>query len=115
MRASRRVRITSSWCWTMAPRTADTGRRRSDEDRFASQNSGGLQRYCNAAVLHFGRGQRRDLPRPDRSEERRVGKECRSRWGPYLIKKKKLKSSHSCNLLLNILYSVFRPVVFLSG
>src|SRR3712207_8901972 len=22
-------------------------------------------------------------PRPDRSEERRVGKECRSRWSPY--------------------------------
>src|SRR5882724_13070266 len=24
-----------------------------------------------------------------RSEERRVGKECRSRWGPYHLKKKK--------------------------
>src|SRR5690348_17645609 len=24
----------------------------------------------------------------DRSEERRVGKECRSRWSPYLYKKK---------------------------
>ena len=23
------------------------------------------------------------LPEPDRSEERRVGKECRSRWSPY--------------------------------
>src|SRR2546430_14873734 len=23
------------------------------------------------------------LPRPPRSEERRVGKECRSRWSPY--------------------------------
>ena len=23
------------------------------------------------------------LERPDRSEERRVGKECRSRWSPY--------------------------------
>src|SRR5437588_77200 len=27
----------------------------------------------------------------DRSEERRVGKECRSRWSPYHKKKKKLK------------------------
>src|SRR6266852_1432043 len=26
--------------------------------------------------------------RPWRSEERRVGKECRSRWSPYLLKKK---------------------------
>src|SRR2546430_7761024 len=25
----------------------------------------------------------------DRSEERRVGKECRSRWAPYHLKKKK--------------------------
>ena len=24
-----------------------------------------------------------DLKRPERSEERRVGKECRSRWSPY--------------------------------
>src|SRR5205085_11280170 len=27
---------------------------------------------------------------PMRSEERRVGKECRSRWSPYHLKKKKL-------------------------
>ncbi len=26
-----------------------------------------------------------------RSEERRVGKECRSRWSPYLVEKKKKK------------------------
>ena len=26
---------------------------------------------------------RPDLHLPDRSEERRVGKECRSRWSPY--------------------------------
>src|SRR5256886_7060843 len=25
----------------------------------------------------------KDYPRPGRSEERRVGKECRSRWSPY--------------------------------
>src|SRR5256885_17066264 len=28
-------------------------------------------------------------PRCERSEERRVGKECRSRWAPYQLKKKK--------------------------
>src|SRR5947209_11375979 len=33
------------------------------------------------------RGQAADLR--DRSEERRVGKECRSRWSPYHEKKKK--------------------------
>ena len=26
---------------------------------------------------------REDLATPERSEERRVGKECRSRWSPY--------------------------------
>nr|WP_218588220.1 hypothetical protein [Enterococcus faecium] len=31
--------------------------------------------------------------RHDRSEERRVGKECRSRWSPYHEKKKKNKKS----------------------
>src|SRR5438874_9996470 len=28
------------------------------------------------------------VPVPPRSEERRVGKECRSRWSPYHLKKK---------------------------
>src|SRR6266404_9157486 len=33
-----------------------------------------------------------------RSEERRVGKECRSRWWPYRLKKKKKKDNvkHGC-------------------
>src|SRR6266436_5239574 len=34
--------------------------------------------------------------RPARSEERRVGKECRSRWSPYHQKKKKTKTSMDC-------------------
>src|SRR2546426_2012778 len=32
---------------------------------------------------------------PSRSEERRVGKECRSRWSPYHLKKKKEKRERS--------------------
>src|SRR5690348_17374090 len=35
------------------------------------------------------------LGQPLRSEERRVGKECRSRWSPYHEKKKKRKKSSS--------------------
>src|SRR5436305_15311195 len=31
----------------------------------------------------------------ERSEERRVGKECRSRWSPYHEKKKKKKKSNT--------------------
>src|ERR1041384_8738930 len=34
-------------------------------------------------------GGRRPAAGADRSEERRVGKECRSRWSPYHLKKKK--------------------------
>src|SRR5258708_40210821 len=30
----------------------------------------------------------------DRSEERRVGKECRSRWSPYHYKKKQMQKQH---------------------
>src|SRR2546430_13828871 len=32
-----------------------------------------------------------------RSEERRVGKECRSRWSPYHLKKKKRKKETALN------------------
>src|SRR2546430_2627579 len=46
-----------------------------------------LQRLQLAAVVvgHVGRRNARDLGHDglDRSEERRVGKECRSRWSPY--------------------------------
>src|SRR5438552_19195219 len=33
------------------------------------------------------------LPLGDRSEERRVGKECRSRWGMYAYKEKRQNNS----------------------
>src|SRR5258708_10660895 len=33
--------------------------------------------------LHAAESQLSDLNKIDRSEERRVGKECRSRWSPY--------------------------------
>ena len=36
--------------------------------------------YNAAKTLHMTYA---DLPRDMRSEERRVGKECRSRWSPY--------------------------------
>ena len=45
---------------------------------------GGAEVYRRrlAAATKLARGARRDLV-PARSEERRVGKECRSRWSPY--------------------------------
>src|SRR6478672_13160306 len=40
-----------------------------------------------------------------RSEERRVGKECRSRWSPYHYKKKKeVMSAHQDHRMLGIRY-----------
>src|SRR5258706_8499781 len=53
---------------------------------YAVQRSGGARCVHRVSV---GRGRRRDQPAarrdvdPVRSEERRVGKECRSRWAPY--------------------------------
>src|SRR5713101_9032925 len=41
------------------------------------------------------RGVRIRQIRGNRSEERRVGKECRSRWSPYHYKKKKKKRCYS--------------------
>src|SRR5256885_5153405 len=35
------------------------------------------------SVFGIGRERKRKRPWPGRSEERRVGKECRSRWSPY--------------------------------
>src|SRR5690349_24930111 len=42
-----------------------------------------------------------------RSEERRVGKECRSRWAPDdLKKKKKIETSRSTITITHIIYDV---------
>src|SRR5689334_23789288 len=46
----------------------------------------GVARLERRQLHRFSRGelgQRREQPRLLRSEERRVGKECRSRWAPY--------------------------------
>src|SRR6266403_697753 len=43
------------------------------------------RRQCRGALSDCAQ---HDLPRGCRSEERRVGKECRSRWSPYHEKKK---------------------------
>src|SRR5256885_15636446 len=45
---------------------------------------------CQAAIVHARTAVLGGLsPKDNRSEERRVGKECRSRWAPYHLKKKK--------------------------
>ena len=50
-----------------------------------------FRRMCRTEFLHYLRvrewidvhAQLRQMAQDDRSEERRVGKECRSRWSPY--------------------------------
>src|SRR3989442_7967830 len=42
-----------------------------------------LRVTTDSGVDDGGRFERRTFYYPDRSEERRVGKECRSRWSPY--------------------------------
>src|SRR5687767_16010013 len=62
--------------------TRGAGNRRRDERR--------VHRGSPARRLRGG-GRERDLPQ--RSEERRVGKECRSRWSPYQQKKNNTKTT----------------------
>src|SRR5882672_11855648 len=49
-----------------------------------------LERHSLDRELHFAHlpAELRSHLRGERSEERRVGKECRSRWSPYHLKKK---------------------------
>src|SRR5437762_14386810 len=50
--------------------------------------------HCKKALAHCRNRMPRSCRRR-RSEERRVGKECRSRWSPYHLKKKKKSISKS--------------------
>src|SRR5207244_10432289 len=84
----------AKWLAAMAPRIEKAG-----------IDSGGIQRVLEAisatkqraAELLGGTVPARPpgfcIGCPERSEERRVGKECRSRWGPYHEKKKKKEKS----------------------
>src|SRR3712207_9439246 len=53
----------------------------------------------------FQRGDIHGLDFYERSEERSVGKECRYRWSPYHLKKKRFKLESNCSILpLRYLY-----------
>src|SRR2546430_4070737 len=55
-------------------------RRHAEVVWFAPHHVGSRRRVANAAEIPEQRAPRDSLRR---SEERRVGKECRSRWSPY--------------------------------
>src|SRR3989440_8200096 len=58
------------------------------ENVLAEPPEAQLRNFCKT----FRRAIGTSMPQPkERSEERRVGKECRSRWSPYHSKKKKEK------------------------
>src|SRR3712207_2374259 len=52
-------------------------------DRVAAALAGGGVASCSALKRVYRDRLRQGAGRPVRSEERRVGKECRSRWAPY--------------------------------
>src|SRR3989441_7083979 len=63
---------------TAVDRPAEPGRRKRMRQRTKKRKKLGEiapQQYTKNGVVVFSRGKR--------SEERRVGKECRSRWSPY--------------------------------
>ena len=54
-------------------------------DNVKSQMRKGMLEYCIMLLLHKEPAYASDIIQKlkERSEERRVGKECRSRWSPY--------------------------------
>src|SRR6478672_13442620 len=69
---------------------------RSDRDWSSDVCSSDLPTAAASRCARARSGRRRASVRQrGRSEERRVGKECRSRWSPYHEKKKKTKDRFS--------------------
>src|SRR5204863_5446333 len=64
--------------WAAADRTADVAAKSARCDRRGPTGVRPRTRYLRCSVLNAR----------DRSEERRVGKECRSRWSPQRGKRK---------------------------
>ena len=53
-------------------------------DYLSTVSGGGFTGSCLSALMHGEeRGERLLVDREGETEERRVGKECRSRWSPY--------------------------------
>src|SRR5256886_3076992 len=72
----------------------DLARIRVDYDLYVLKDKSELAMRVAAALHTAGAALLNPYPASatlrDRSEERRVGEECRSRWSPYHLKKKKI-------------------------
>src|SRR5687768_18603767 len=98
--SSRRRHTRCSRDWSSDVCSSDLGRPFVSSSQFLFLNAV-FWLLMVAAVLHIrARSARAWLVVTLRSEERRVGKECRSRWWPYHEKKKKKEYYRTC--LINV-------------
>src|SRR5256885_15298756 len=82
----RHTRLQGDWSSDVCSSDLDVGQGRAESrPRLAALLVGLL-----AARIRLSDHSDAPLPRRARSEERRVGKEGRSRWSPYHLKKKKI-------------------------
>src|SRR5262249_59038233 len=89
----RHTRLVSDWSSDVCssdlerPLSSDVGRKAPPSSAKASE---GMERYLTELIEEYVHDFRPTLlrGRNERSEERRVGKECRSRWAPCHCKKK---------------------------
>src|SRR2546426_6950122 len=88
----RHTRLQGDWSSDVCSSDLHVAGRRARRAELGAQRGVGmlerdLQRELREIAhraAHFGEiGAAREVARHDRSEERRVGKECRSRWSPY--------------------------------
>src|SRR5438270_9357062 len=76
--SSRRRHTRFDCDWSSDVCSSDLRARLFEADGLAGGDGDGLDHGLADVALHCA-----DLTRLQRSEERRVGKECRSRWSPY--------------------------------
>ena len=86
----RQESVPYSWSLTWNVRTNDPDGRGSakiaGQDRKTFADKAAMEKYLARrmkAYDHLFTEISPPIPKDDRSEERRVGKECRSRWSPY--------------------------------
>ena len=68
----------AAFVWHQGRKLAETQARQHRQKEAAARVHAANERGVSPKQVRYG-----TLPDADRSEERRVGKECRSRWSPY--------------------------------